>query len=124
MRDGAFYWQSGMPDGLDYRVRLATTTSRADVWMTDLIPGQNVGGWGAEYRAKPVRDLQPGATYELMAHDVYGEYGVAASLVYLPAEERGAGPVIWKQYCPRWYELRQLPAPGGGVHVLCVRMAD
>lgn len=125
IREGAFYWISGMPDGFDYRVRLATPAgSRAEVWMTDLAPGLNPGGWGGEYWAKPLRDLQPGSTYELMAHDIYGEYGVAASFVYQPEPvERGAGPVIWKAYCPRWYELRQVPAAGGGMHVLCVRMA-
>lgn len=37
------------------------------------------------------------------------------------------GPVIWKEQCPAHYEVRFQTAvsdPGGGVHVLCVRMAE
>lgn len=33
------------------------------------------------------------------------------------------GPVIWKQYCPMHYEVRQLK-DGTGVTVLCIRMAE
>lgn len=48
-----------------------------------------------------------------------------AMLLGIMVTRAGAeGPVIWKQFCPRWYEVRQIPAPGGGVHVLCVRMAE
>lgn len=43
---------------------------------------------------------------------------------------RGAGadgPIVWKAQCPAHHEIRTEPAtgdPGGGVHVLCVRMAE
>jgi hypothetical protein len=33
------------------------------------------------------------------------------------------GPVIWKQFCPMHYEVRQVK-DGTGVTVLCVRMAE
>lgn len=35
------------------------------------------------------------------------------------------GPVLWKQHCPRWHDVRLEPDAGGdGVHVLCVRQAE
>lgn len=33
------------------------------------------------------------------------------------------GPVLWKQYCPAHYEVRQVK-DGLATHVLCVRMAE
>lgn len=34
------------------------------------------------------------------------------------------GPVLWKQFCPRWHELVYVPEKdGSGMNVLCV-LAD
>lgn len=33
------------------------------------------------------------------------------------------GPVLWKQYCPKHYEIRLQPDKAG-THVLCVRLAE
>lgn len=33
------------------------------------------------------------------------------------------GPVLWKQLCPRWYELEYVPEKDGGVNVVCVFQA-
>lgn len=38
---------------------------------------------------------------------------------------RAEGPVIWKAHCPMHHEVQFVKdADWGGVHVLCVRMAE
>lgn len=50
---------------------------------------------------------------------------LAALLGILVTAANADGPVIWKQHCPAQYEVRLEPAKDwGGVHVLCVRMAE
>lgn len=45
-------------------------------------------------------------------------------LAILAARVAADGPVIWKQHCPRWYDVQTVPDKAGdGVHVLCV-LAD
>lgn len=47
-----------------------------------------------------------------------------AMLLGIMVTRAGAeGPVIWKQFCPRWHELQYVPEKDGGVNVLCV-LAD
>ncbi|HRI57020.1 MAG TPA: hypothetical protein PK170_07980 [Anaerolineae bacterium] len=46
-------------------------------------------------------------------------------LAILAARAAANGPVIWKQHCPRWYDVVTIPDKAGdGVHVQCVRAAD
>ncbi len=49
-----------------------------------------------------------------------------AMLMGMMVTRAGAsGPVIWKQHCPRWHDVRQQPdVDGNGVHVLCVMQAE
>lgn len=46
---------------------------------------------------------------------------LAALLGIMVSQGTGAnGPVIWKDYCPRWHDVQLVPEPGGGTNVVCV----
>lgn len=48
---------------------------------------------------------------------------LAAILLAVGSAEAG-DPVLWKQHCPRWYDLQTVPASDwGGVHALCFQQS-
>lgn len=48
-----------------------------------------------------------------------------AAVLFAVGSAAADGPILWKQHCPRWYDVRIVPdLAGDGVHVLCVRMAE
>ena len=49
---------------------------------------------------------------------------VVAMLGLLAGQALADGPVLWKQFCPRWHELVYVPEKdGSGMNVVCI-LAD